>query len=60
MTLVCSNPDCESHKEDYHAFTINVTVDEDRIMECENLNKVEAEYFVCDYCQSEAAEGGAK
>ena len=59
MTLVCSNPDCESHKEDYHAFTINVTVDEDRDL-AENLNKVEAEYFVCDYCQSEAAEGGVK
>ena len=59
MTLVCSNPDCESHKEDYHAFTINVTVDEKRDLE-ENLNLVEAEYFVCDSCQSEATEGGVR
>ena len=59
MTLVCSNPQCESHKDDSHMFNINVTVDGDRDL-AENLNKVEPEYFVCVYCQSEAAEGGAK
>lgn len=59
MSLVCSNPDCESHKEDYHAFTVNVTVDEDRVIACP-VSWVEAEDFVCDSCQSEATEGGAK
>ena len=57
MTLVCSNTECESHKDDSPMFTINVTVDGDRDL-AENLNKVEPEYFVCVYCQSEATEGG--
>ena len=63
MTLVCSNPECDSNMHDmppdHPMFSINVTVDGDRDL-AENLNKIEPEYFVCVYCQSEAAEGGAK
>lgn len=59
MTLVCSNPDCESHKDDSPMFNINVTVDGDRDL-TENLNKVGAGYFECAYCESRAIEGGAK
>ena len=59
MSLVCSNPQCESHKDDSPMFNINVTVDGDRDL-TENLNKVESEYFVCAYCYNQATEGGAK
>jgi len=55
--LKCSNPECESHKDDSAMFNINVTVDGDRDL-TENLNKVGPEYFICAYCQSEATEGG--
>ena len=37
-------------------FTLNVTVDEDRDV-CENLHKVEAQFFTCVYCQDRAEEG---
>ena len=58
MTLVCSNPDCDSHEEDEHPmFSINVIVDGDLDLS-ENLKKVEPEYFICIYCQSRAAQGG--
>jgi len=59
VTLVCSNPDCESHKDDSPMFNINVTVDGGRDL-AENLNKVEPKYFICVYCSSRAIEGGAK
>ena len=60
MSLVCSNPQCESRKKDAPPmFRINVTVDGDRDL-TENLNKVESEYFVCVYCYNQATEGGAK
>lgn len=55
--LKCSNPECESHKDDSAMFNINVTVDGDRDL-TENLNKVGPEYFICAYCQSEATKGG--
>ena len=53
MTLTCSNTECESHENEHPMFNINVAVDGDRTL-AENLNKVEPEYFVCVYCQSEA------
>ena len=56
MILVCSNPKCESHKDDHPMFNINVTVDGDLDL-AENLKKVEPEYFICVYCQSRATEG---
>lgn len=59
MTLVCSNSECASHKDDSPMFTINVIVDGD-LDSTENLKKVEPEYFICVYCQSRATQGGAK
>ena len=57
MTLACSNPDCASHEKDERpAFTINVTVGEDRDL-TENLHHLEPEYFTCVYCHSKAIEG---
>ena len=58
MTLVCSNPECESHKDDSPMFNINVTVDGDLDL-AESIKKIEPEYFICVYCQSRAAQGGA-
>ena len=59
MSIVCSNLDCESHKDDSPMFNINVTVDGDYDV-AEPIRKIEYRHFVCVYCQSEAAEGGAK
>ena len=50
LKLKCSNTECESH-ESNALFSINVSVDEDRDL-AENLNKIDAAEFVCEYCGS--------
>lgn len=53
--LRCSNEDCESHKNEQYMFNVTAVVDEDRQF-AENLDKVEASYFECVFCSSEATE----
>ena len=58
MMLLCSNEDCASRVGDEtRYFNINVTVDEDRDV-AESLRKVEAQYFTCVYCNSDAEDVG--
>ncbi len=59
MTLVCSNPECESHKDDSPMFNINVTVYGDYDV-AEPIRKIEPQHFTCVYCGSEATIGGDK
>ena len=52
--LTCSNPMCVSHDEDETPyFSINVTVVADCLL-TDNLHRVEAEHFVCNYCHDPA------
>ena len=60
MTLVCSNPNCDSNMNDmppaHPMFTVSVTVGEDCDL-TENLHHFEPGCFSCVYCHSEAIEG---
>lgn len=55
--LQCSNPDCctRTEEEQTPSFSITVSVGDEREL-AENLNKVEARYFTCDYCNDVAQE----
>ena len=55
MTLRCSNPECDSHEDDQHLFTLNVTVDADRCL-AESLQRVEPQYFTCCFCGDKAED----
>ena len=59
MTLVCSNPDCDSHEDGNFEFNITCTVGPDRKLS-ENLNMIGPAYFTCVYCNSQADEAIAK
>lgn len=51
--LKCSNPECESNKDDAPMFTVNVTVG-DEYEVAEPICKIPYQYFICVYCNSQA------
>ena len=53
--LRCSNPECESRKEETPMFTINVVVFADSGV-AELIHKIKPKHFECVYCQSQAEE----
>lgn len=54
--LRCRNPDCCTRTQDeMPSFSVTVSVGEDREM-TENLHKVEALHFTCDYCNDIAED----
>ena len=55
MTLRCKDPECESHEDGQQMFNANAVFDGDRDL-AENMRKVEARYFTCCFCGSEAED----
>ena len=59
MRLRCSNPDCCTRTEgETPCFSITVSVGDERELS-ENLNKIEARHFTCDYCNDVAEDFAA-
>ena len=54
--LKCSNPECESHKDDAPMFNVNITVGNEYEVS-EPIRKIPYEYFTCVYCHNQAEEG---
>ena len=54
--LRCSNPDCCTRIDNEKpSFSVTVSVGEEREL-AENLDKIEASYFTCDYCNDPAED----
>ena len=51
MILRCTNPDCESRKDETPYFDVNIVVDQDGDG---NSREVAGKFHTCCYCQSDA------
>ena len=54
--LRCSNPDCCTRMDnEMPSFSVTVSVGDAREL-AENLDKIEASHFTCDYCNDPAED----
>jgi len=53
MKIKCSNPECDG--KDSPSFNVTIVVDEDKEV-AENIKKIDAEYFECCHCGSDAED----
>jgi len=55
MKLICSDAECRKENGSGAVFNVTISVDGDREL-TEKLNNIEAGYFECCHCHSEAVD----